>query len=284
MSVCVCVCDEKKLVWLLIMDTPPPPLCHAGLQPFVPLLNLANASNGNLEDKDLLHVIFFSILCLEKFSSVKRYRKKMWHDFALNGGINPLKHLLKSNILSGDWEYVRQAILNIFNNLGVDTSDIGVTVDQSTYFDDMRSIFDRKDMFCDCVLVFPQQQQQQQIGTGSCAAREKKELYCHKAILAARCKFFAVMLSRWDNRHGAPASTSPSPSHAAPPEEANDKTAAAAGSCGLSKIEITEFDYDTMRRVVDYIYTDKPELGKYTHPLFPLSVDTDWLTRFIHKC
>lgn len=214
-----------------------------GLQPFVPLLSLVSDNGGNVE-ADVLCVICFAALCLEKFSGVKRYRKKLWHDLALNGGVQPLRSLLRSSLLSGQWERVRTAIANLFHNMDIDTSsDLGITIDPSSHEYDLRNIFDRKDTFSDCIIVFPQ------TGTGSCAT-PRREIHCHRAILAARCKVFAVLLSRWDRagRGGVPASA------------VTTGGATSQGPSSSSHIEVTEFDYDTMKRVLEYIYTDRPAL------------------------
>lgn len=214
-----------------------------GLQPFVPLLSLTSGNGGNV-DPDMLSAVGFAALCLEKFSGVKRYRKKLWHDLALNGGIQPLKSLLRSSLLLGSLERIRKAVAAVFRNLDIDTSDLGVTIDPSTYDTDLSHIFDRKDSFADCVIAFPQ------VGTGSRATPER-EIYCHRAILAARCKVFAVQLSRWDFSDKAhPFLTEGG--------AALDNKPSALG--GLSRIEVTEFDYNTMKRVLEYIYTDRPAL------------------------
>jgi hypothetical protein len=81
----------------------------------------------------MLSAVGFAALCLEKFSGVKRYRKKLWHDLALNGGIQPLKSLLRSSLLSGPLERIRKAVAAVFRNMDIDTSDLGVTIDPSTY-------------------------------------------------------------------------------------------------------------------------------------------------------
>jgi len=200
-----------------------------GLQPFVPLLSLALEHT----DRDVLCVICFVALCLEKFSAVRRYHKKLWHDLALNGGIQPLKALLRSTLLSSPWERARTAINSVFSNLGIDTSDLGITIEPSSYNTDLRGIFDRHDMFTDCVIAFPQ------TGTGSCAT-PMREIHCHRAILAARCKVFAVLLSRWDR--------------SARREESPN------AHVSVSRIEVTDFDYDTMKKVLEYIYTDRTTL------------------------
>lgn len=214
-----------------------------GLQPFVPLLSLTSG-NGDNVDRDMLSAVGFAALCLEKFSGAKRYRKKLWHDLALNGGIQPLKSLLRSSLLSGRLERVRTAVAAVFRNLDIDTSDVGVAIDPSSYETDLSHIFDRKDSFADCVIVFPQ------VGTGSRATPER-EIYCHRAVLAARCKVFAVQLSRWDRSGQADEQpreqNSSSPSTGAPP-------------AGPSRIIVSEFDYPTMKRVLEYIYTDRPAL------------------------
>jgi hypothetical protein len=130
-----------------------------GLQPFVPLVSLASCdgmgglSNGHAVEKEVLTVISFAVLCLEKFSSVKRYRKKLWHDLALNGGINPLKALLRSSLLE---ERIRAAITSVFVHLGINMAGLAHALEASTYATDLGSIFDRKDAFSDCTIVFPQ--------------------------------------------------------------------------------------------------------------------------------
>jgi hypothetical protein len=212
-----------------------------GLQPFVPLLSLTTGNGGHV-DPDMLSAVGFAALCLERFSGVKRYRKKLWHDLALNGGIQPLKSLLRSSLLSGPLERVRRAVATVFRNMEIDTSDLGVTIDPSSYDTDLSHIFDCKDSFADCVIVFPQ------IGTGSRATPER-EIHCHRAILAARCNVFAVQLARWD-RSG----------NAADEGTTNSSTAGGAAPAGPSRIEVAEFDYNTMKRVLEYIYTDRPSL------------------------
>jgi hypothetical protein len=139
-------------------------------------------------------------------------------------------------------ERIRKAVAAVFRNLDIDTSDLGVTIDPSTYdtvlahsvfllalfaagrwvkgccltqrdlpigLQDLSHIFDRKDSFTDCVIAFPQ------VGTGTrflhhmwwqqasaekqlvidyitgSRATPEREIYCHRAILAARC---ALML------------------------------------------------------------------------------------------
>lgn len=53
-----------------------------------------------------------------------------------------------------------------------------------------------------------------------------------------RCKVFSVLLSRWDH----------------------SRSSKGEGAQELSRIEVTEFEYDTMRRVLEYIYTDRTAL------------------------
>ncbi|ELR18818.1 BTB/POZ domain containing protein [Acanthamoeba castellanii str. Neff] len=214
-----------------------------GLQPFVPLLSLTSG-NGDNVDRDMLSAVGFAALCLEKFSGAKRYRKKLWHDLALNGGIQPLKSLLRSSLLSGRLERVRTAVAAVFRNLDIDTSDVGVAIDPSSYETDLSHIFDRKDSFADCVIVFPQ------VGTGSRATPER-EIYCHRAVLAARCKVFAVQLSRWDRSGQADEQ---------PREQNSSGPSTGAPPAGPSRIIVSEFDYPTMKRVLEYIYTDRPAL------------------------
>jgi hypothetical protein len=96
------------------------------------LLSLTSG-NGDNVDRDMLSAVGFAALCLEKFSGVKRYRKKLWHDLALNGGIQPLKSLLRSSLLTGRLERVRTAVAAVFRNLDIDTSDVGVAIDPSSY-------------------------------------------------------------------------------------------------------------------------------------------------------
>lgn len=116
----------RACVLLPSLSTLPQPrqhTCHAAL------LSLALEHT----DRDVLCVICFVALCLEKFSAVRRYHKKLWHDLALNGGIQPLKALLRSTLLSSPWERARTAINSVFSNLGIDTSDLGITIEPSSY-------------------------------------------------------------------------------------------------------------------------------------------------------
>lgn len=105
---------------------------------YAALLSLMSDSSGHSGaddvDKDLLAVISFASLCLERFSGMKRYRKKLWHDFALNGGVQPIKALLRSTLLSDPvHQRVHLALSNVLTNLGIDISDLGITIDPSTY-------------------------------------------------------------------------------------------------------------------------------------------------------
>jgi hypothetical protein len=246
------------------------------LQPFVPLLRLSPPPND--PNDPFKYVQHFAFKCIEKFSSIDRYHKKLWHDLAMNGGVQPLKTILKS---SPD-PFLKQSIQNIFKNLGVDLADVGVSVGYSTFHHDIALALDRPDMFPDLVisclhplatcldLDLDPRSPTVTVTDGAQSSLDlpllRRDIYCHKVILASRCKVFATILS-WDQRlphsvphlHSQPHSQSErgaddhTPSHPWTPGGAH-------GPTGLRTIEITEFDYTTMYKVLEYIYYDTTHL------------------------
>jgi len=267
------------------------------LQPFIPLLQLSPepglASNsrfplinsfrslagpcsdasvdseGDGGDPYFRYVQLFALRCVEKFSSIERYHKKIWHDLAMNGGVQPLKDLIRS---SRDAE-VQACVRNICRNLSIDLTDAGVSIAASTFHEDITKALDRPDMFPDLVIscIAPPPQ--------GLTEAVRQDILCHKAILATRCEVFATMLS-WGDRRGSFQSNEESlhkkmrmfdsnsncaeeEQHGKGKQVIDSRNSAHDGSPnygGMRRIEVTEFDYGTMRKVLEYIYYDRTQL------------------------
>lgn len=312
------------------------------LQPFVPLLGLVRDIRQGHNDP-LWAVITLATLCLEQFSSKfgERARHFLWRTFALNDSPETLRVLLLSPVIRREEnEHLLEALLSLCKNMNLNVDQLTHNKDAVAAkehlekdLEDFGMLFNRREMFADLVLVAPRHEPSSStttlVGEVSAGRRPRTDssgggdgeglIYCHRAILAARCKVFAALFLRWeasDDEEGndkesgeekdngsLTASTAASDGGVeldddgeeepkkrkkkeakatkkkatgakdlkkkrkrdGPPEHKHirrKKDAQSNGKGDLQRLVVRDVDFDTMHKIVEFIYKGRVELNE----------------------
>lgn len=316
------------------------------LQPFVPLLGLVRDIRQGHNDP-LWAVITLAILCLEQFSSKfgERARHFLWRTFALNDSPETLRVLLLSPVIRRtENEHLLEALLSLCKNMNLNVDQLTHNKDavaakehMEKDLEDFGMLFNRREMFPDLVLVAPRHEPSSTttlVGEVSAVRRPRNVtaaahndssgggdgeglIYCHRAILAARCKVFAALFLRWEasddeegndkesgeeKDNGSTASTAASGGgleldddeeepkkrkkkeakatkkkatgakdlkkkrkRDGPPEHKHirrKKDSQSNGKGDLQRLVVRDVDFDTMHKIVEFIYKGRVELDE----------------------
>ncbi len=184
----------------------------------------------------------------------------------MNDSPETLRVLLLSPVIRREEnEHLLEALLSLCKNMNLNVDQLTHNKDAVAAkehlekdLEDFGMLFNRREMFADLVLVAPRHEPSSSTttlaGEVSAGRRPRADssgcgdgeglIYCHRAILAARCKVFAALFLRWE---------------ASDDEEGNDKesgeekdngslTASTAASGGGGRVELDDDDEEEPKK------------------------------------